>query len=130
MSEFAIEMKVRDYECDMEGIVNHGVYVNYLEHGRHEFLVSRGIKFGELIQKGIILLVTRIEVDYKASLRSGDEFRVVVSAGRLSPVRFAFHQAIYRKPDNKLMVKALVIGTGTDSAGKICLPKEVTDILD
>jgi acyl-CoA thioester hydrolase len=129
MSEFTIELKVRDYECDMEGIVNHGVYVNYLEHGRHEFLVDRGIHFSEMIEKDIILLVTRIEVDYKASLRSGDEFRITVSAERISPVRFAFNQAIYRKSDDKLMVKARVIGTGTNSKGKIELPEEITGIL-
>jgi acyl-CoA thioester hydrolase len=28
---FASEMSVRDYECDMQGIVNNSVYQNYLE---------------------------------------------------------------------------------------------------
>jgi acyl-CoA thioester hydrolase len=39
---FSLEMKVRDYECDMQGIVNNAVYQNYLEWARHEYLLSRG----------------------------------------------------------------------------------------
>lgn len=31
---FRIDLKVRDYECDLQGIVNNGVYFNYLEHAR------------------------------------------------------------------------------------------------
>lgn len=34
---FELEMQVRDYECDMEGIVNNAIYQHYLEHTRHEF---------------------------------------------------------------------------------------------
>ncbi|NLI24182.1 MAG: acyl-CoA thioesterase, partial [Bacteroidales bacterium] len=29
---FELEMEVRDYECDIQGIVNNAVYMNYLEH--------------------------------------------------------------------------------------------------
>ncbi len=36
--KFCLDFKVRDYECDMEGIVNNATYMNYLEHARHEFL--------------------------------------------------------------------------------------------
>ena len=37
---YELKMKVRDYECDLQGIVNNANYQHYLEHTRHEFLLS------------------------------------------------------------------------------------------
>ena len=34
---FSIDLAVRDYECDLQGVVNNAVYFNYLEHARHAF---------------------------------------------------------------------------------------------
>lgn len=35
---FETRMEVRDYECDIEGIVNNANYLHYTEHTRHRFL--------------------------------------------------------------------------------------------
>ena len=53
MSEFVfvLDMEVRDYECDLQGVVNNSVYQNYLEHTRHKYLKSTGIDFAELAAK-------------------------------------------------------------------------------
>ena len=65
---FTLDFKVRDYECDMQGIVNNSVYQNYLEHARHEYLLAKGIDFAELARQKINLVVLRAELDYKLPL--------------------------------------------------------------
>ncbi|HEX8960505.1 MAG TPA: acyl-CoA thioesterase [Geobacteraceae bacterium] len=126
---FTLEMAVRDYECDLQGVVNNAVYQNYLEHARHEFLKSIGINFAALAAQGINLVVTRAEIDYKFSLTSGDRFVVEVRPERLSKVRIGFRQDIYRLPERKEVMRALVIGTALNAKGRPQMPKELDEAL-
>jgi len=125
---FSCEMEVRDYECDIQGIVNNSVYQNYLEHTRHLYIKSIGLDFAKLSELGINLVVKRVEIDYQSPLVSGDEFISALRMERLSPLRFGFIQHIYRLPDNKLMIKALVIGTSINKRGRPELPKELIEV--
>lgn len=126
---FTLEMAVRDYECDMQGVVNNAVYQNYLEHARHEYLKSIGIDFAGLTAQGINLVVTRVEIDYMLSLKSGDRFAVEVSPERLSPLRIGFRQRIVRLPDNRTVVQALVTGTALNDKGRPRLTGELDALL-
>ncbi len=104
---FEIEMKVRDYECDIQGIVNNSVYQNYLEHARHEYLHFKNVSFADLHNRGIDAVVARIEMAFKAPLRPGDEFIVKINVQK-EGMKYVFHQVIYRKSDMKLSLKARV----------------------
>jgi acyl-CoA thioester hydrolase len=127
--QFTLDFSVRDYECDLAGMVNNASYLNYLEHARHQFLQSMGIHFAELAQQGIYLVVIRVEADYLYSLRSGDRFVIGTDIERISRLRFGFQQDIYRLPDEKPVLKANVIGTAVDEKGKPMLPTELEQIL-
>lgn len=103
-----LTMKVRDYELDLQGIVNNAVYMNYLEHARHEFLNDMGVNFNQLHLDGYDAVVIRAEIDYKKSLRSGDEFVVKTSTRREGRLKIVFHQQIIRLADQALMVNASI----------------------
>jgi len=122
---YKLDLKVRDYECDMQGIVNNAIYQNYLEHCRHEFLLSQGIDFNQLTQKKIFLVVVRAELDYKAALRGGDAFWIGLNVERVSPIRFAFLQGIFRYPDQRHVLSARTIGTALNEKGRPFLPPEL-----
>ncbi len=127
--QFKLELEVRDYECDVEGIVNNAVYLNYLEHARHIFLKQRGFDFVEYAKRGINLVVTRLEIDYLYPLRSSDKFYVGSKLERVSRLRFGFLQDIYRLPDDKPILKAKIIGTSLNEVGKPFLPEELEKLI-
>lgn len=122
---FRVPFRVRDYECDLQGIVNNAVYQHYLEHARHEFLRSRGVSFAELTARGVILVVVRVELDYRRSLRPGDAFEVSLRCESLGRVRHVFLQDIVRE-DGALMLSARIEWTVLDEAGR---PRRLDPVL-
>ena len=110
MSEFSIELSVRDYELDAQGIVNNSVYQNYLEHARHEFLHHHGVDFVAFAEQNILLVVKTIELNFKDSLRARDQFKVIVKARKEGNLRIVFDQTIVRLSDNKTALTGKVTG--------------------
>ena len=104
---FEMSWKVRDYECDLQGIVNNAVYMHYLEYTRNEFLNQTGTNLADLHAQGIDIVLARITMALKTPLRPGDE---VLSKLRLHKerIKYVFEQELYRKSDEKLACKASV----------------------
>lgn len=128
---FELPFKVRDYECDLQGIVNNAVYQNYLEHTRHEFLEFVGLNFAKMHDDGIDAVVIRVEIDYKAPLKSGDRFVCKVNVAREGNLKFVFLQDIYRLVDQKLMVKGKVTAVCVNNqTGRPVAPKELVEVFD
>ncbi len=126
MTSYAFELlfKVRDYECDLQGVVNNAVYQNYLEHARHEFLKSTGIDFAALHLEGIDPVVIRAELDYKLPLRSGDDFLVKLNIAKEGNLKYCFYQDIIRIGDEKLIMKAKIIAVSLKN-GRPFVSKEM-----
>ncbi|MBS6468965.1 MAG: acyl-CoA thioesterase [Bacteroides sp.] len=104
---YELKMKVRDYECDLQGIVNNANYQHYIEHTRHEFLTSTGISFAKLHSEGIDPVVARLSMAFKTPLKSGDEFISKLYLKK-EGIKYVFYQDIFRLPDNKPVIKATV----------------------
>ena len=104
---FETRMAVRDYECDIEGIVNNANYLHYCEHTRHLFLKQCGLSFAEMHEKGVDAVVARMTMQFKTPLRPDDEF---VSRLRLTKegIKYVFHHDLYRSADEKLCFRAQV----------------------
>lgn len=104
---FETKMEVRDYECDIQGIVNNANYLHYIEHTRHLFLLSAGLSFNDLHTRGTDPVVARMTLQYKTPLRSEDQF-ISRLALHKEGLRYIFTQDIFRASDERLCLKSKV----------------------
>lgn len=103
---YVTDMDVRDYELDCEKIVNNANYLHYMEHTRHRFCEEAGLSFTEMLERGIVTVVRKIEIEYLSSLRSGDRFVSCLRIERKG-ARFIFYQDIMR-PGGEICAKGVV----------------------
>ncbi|MDL2215203.1 acyl-CoA thioesterase, partial [Dysgonomonas sp. OttesenSCG-928-M03] len=104
---FKYQMKVRDYELDVQNIVNNANYQHYYEVARHEFLESCGLNFSQLHLDGIDAIVSSITIKYKKPLKSADEFYCTINLEKKG-IRYYFNQQIIRISDQALCSEARV----------------------
>ena len=116
---YHLPIKVRDYELDAEGIVNNAIYLNYMEYTRHEFCEEKGISYREMLEKGIIPVVRKIEIEYLNSLRFSDVVESCLWYERKG-AKFIFHQDIFRgdEPIVRGIVTIVSIENGRLSRGE------------
>lgn len=117
---YKLNIQVRDYELDAEGIVNNAVYLNYMEYTRHEYCKQAGLSFGEMRSRDIVPVVSSMEISYKSPLKSDDEVVSCLNISRKGPL-FVFEQDIYRTdgtPVTKAKVRIACIENGHLSKGE------------
>lgn len=103
---FTLDMSVRDYEADYQGIVNNANYLHYMEHTRHEFCRAEGLSFAEMHNRGIDPVLAHADISYRTPLRMGDSFISCLNVEHRGP-KFIFYQDIY-KPDGTVVVKGVI----------------------
>jgi len=127
---FETYLKVRSYECDSFGHVNNAVYLNYLEYGRMDVLEKGGFTLAELKERGVLIVVRRIEIDYKAPAREADQLIVRTYLEKSTKMKGVFHQEIVKQSDLLLITKADVLWVFVDLKGKLIpIPRFFRDAL-
>lgn len=123
---FTWESEVRDTELDFQGIVGNANYFIYMQHARHKHLKAVGIDVTGMHLRGFDLVLVHTEIDFKASLKSGDEFIVSSKIEMMGKIRFVIIQQVIRKSDQKIVVTAKNIGTCIScSSGRPVIPDEL-----
>lgn len=106
--EYRVDLTVRSYECDMGGVVNNSVYLQYLEHSKCEMLKYLNINYSELSAMGQSFVVSKLNIDFKLSLMYGEKFWVGLNVRRPSNYHLEGEQDIYRS-DGKLILLSHVV---------------------
>jgi acyl-CoA thioester hydrolase len=105
---FESTVKIRDFECDMQGVVNNAYYHNLLEQIRTEFLESIGIDPKSWSKDlGVDFVVYETAIQYRSPLTAGETYRAGLNLSR-EGARFVFTQEFRRQDTNDLCIKARV----------------------
>ena len=105
--DFELKIGVRDYEVDVQGIVNNANYLHYMEHTRHQFCRAAGYTFAQMHSDGIDPVLRSVNIEYLTPLGLGQEMLSCLSLERRG-ARFVFIQDIFRLPDMAPVTKAEV----------------------
>lgn len=91
-----INVKIYYEDTDAGGIVYHANYLKYLERGRTEFLAEKGINIAEYHKKGILFVVSHIDISYKKPAFLGDVLEVYTEIAELKKVTMVIKNQIKR----------------------------------
>lgn len=106
MSAFEWRLRVRSYELDALGHVNHSVYLNYFEQARFEALEEAGRRPHRAADGGWGVVVARIEVDYLEECRQGDRLRIVTRAESFRRTSMVLAQELFVTSDGEGVSRA------------------------
>lgn len=115
---FESRHKVRSYECDSYGHVNNATYLNFLEFARMEALEQKSLTLDKLKQAGFLVLIRRVEIDYKFPAGMGDVLIIKTYVSEHRRTSGTFTQEILGEHLNKLIVTANVTWVFTNLQGR------------
>jgi len=105
--EVVLETVVRPTEIDVNGHVNNGKYVEYLEWGREEWYDRSGFAYDRLKGLGAITVVVNLNLNYRRPCHQGDRLRIATWPGGCGRTSFSLAQRI-DKTDGTVATDAVV----------------------
>src|SRR5438093_10592489 len=121
-----IAIRVRYAETDRMGLLHHANYLVYFEQGRTELLRSQGLTYRDVEDQGFLLVLTKLEVQYRSPARYDDLLRLQTTVVRTTLVRSDHKYELFR--DDVLLAQATSTLACVDRNGQVqALPKFLTD---
>ena len=111
-------LKVRHYEVDQYGHVNHAQYVHYLETARIEALDALGLGLSEMRRQGYLILAADLSVKYLAPARAGDTLEIVTFIQEIRGARSIWIQEVRDAESHRQLVTAQVTGAFATEDGR------------
>jgi len=85
--QHTITIRVRYPEVDAMGFLHHSRYLQYFEMGRVELLRTLGVSYADLERQGVLFVVVKVEVRYKAPARYDEELQLTTRVVKQTHVR-------------------------------------------
>ncbi len=104
-----VEIRVRTFEVDSQGIVHNINYLKYLEIGRVEYRRNMGYHIlpNGIFNDGLKVVVVRNEIDYISFSYLDDLLTVFTKIAWIKNSSFCFEQIIQKNSDKTIICRAL-----------------------
>lgn len=117
--------QVRSYELDSFGHLNHAAFLNYFEQARFDALEACAWPIARILENDWGIYVVRMEVEYTAEARWGDELTVDTWVSQVRGSSMTLAQEAIRQ-DGILAAAARVVGVWVGSNRKpMRMPREL-----
>lgn len=107
-------------DTDFSGVVYHARYLHFLERGRTDYLRLLGVEQGSLVleedREGLVFVVHRMEIDFKAPARMDDILTILTATEKAGGAKMVLSQEIRR--GDQLLIAARVIIAVINAAGR------------
>jgi acyl-CoA thioester hydrolase len=112
-------------DTDFSGLVYHARYLHFLERGRTDYLRCLGCEQSALVsmdEEGLVFVVHRMEIDFKAPARMDDILTVTTRTEKAGGAKMVLVQEIRRS--ETLLIAAKVIIAVINRSGR---PRRLPD---
>ena len=104
-SNFTFEIRTRYGETDQMGVIYYGIYPQYLEVARVEWLRSLGISYKELEALGVMLPVVSLQINYKRPARYDELLSITLTLREKPTSKITFDSQIFNE-EKQLLAEA------------------------
>jgi acyl-CoA thioester hydrolase len=121
-----LEFRVRYSETDQMGVVYHPNYLTFFEMGRTEMLRRAGFAYRDIEARGLLMMVVKAEVKYKAPARYDDELVLETTVDRITMARIDHSYKLFRKEPRQLLAEGATTLACVSRTGEIAaVPEEI-----
>ncbi|HZG83583.1 thioesterase family protein [Paenibacillus sp.] len=128
----SITLRVRYQETDQMGVVYHGNYVTWLEIARTDWTRAHGFPYRDIEERGLLLPVVDVSVQYHSPARYDDEVEVRCKVAEVGPVRLRFEYEVrLAQESDRLLATGSSRHVWVDREWKpVRLPKVAPDVYE
>ena len=108
MSFITKPILIRYYETDQMGFVHHSNYLRYFELARIEWILSLGLSYQKMEERGYLMPVIKANIDFKKPLIFGKSFRVKIESNKMPKVKFELNYKVLSE-ENEIVATGLTV---------------------
>ena len=125
MSLGKINIRVRYSETDQMGYVYYGVYAQYFEVARVEFLKELGIIYKDLESNGIALPVVSYSIQYKHPAYYDENLQIQTKISEVKKYKISFKYKTYNEKNILLNIAETSLVFINMKTRKPCVPPDI-----